>query len=82
MVLSGYFNKSCVDIHKIFSCMFPDSKIAKAFEIGATKLKYFISLGVAPYIKNILYNHLSKSDCFVVSFAESLNDYTQNCHVT
>ena len=39
-VLSGYSNNSCADISKIFACMFPDSKIAKSFEHGATKFKY------------------------------------------
>ena len=61
--------------------MSPDSKIAKSFELGATKLKYVISFGIAPYFRDILYNHLQKSDCFVISFDESLNDYTQNCQM-
>ena len=80
--------------------MFPDSRIAKSFELGVTKLKYIISfriaqsfeLGatklkyvinfrIAPYFRDILYNHLQKSDCFVISFDESLNDYTQNCQM-
>ena len=59
--------------------VFPDSKIAKSFELGATKLKYVIDFGIAPYFRDILYNHLQKSDCFVIYFDESLNDYTQNC---
>ena len=73
-VLSGYSNNSCADISKIFTCMFPDSKIAKSFELGATKLKYVINFGIAPYFRDIL----QRSDCFVISFDESLNDYTQN----
>ena len=60
--------------------MFPDNKIAKSLELGATKLKYVINFGIAPYFRDILYNHL-KSDCFVISFDESLNDYTQNCQM-
>ena len=57
--------------------MFPDSKISKFFE--STKYKYVINFGIAPYFRDILYNHLQKSGCFVISFDESLNDYTQNC---
>ena len=57
--------------------MFPDSKIAKSFELGATKLKYVINFGIAPYFRDIL----QRSDCFVISFDESLNDYTQNCQM-
>ena len=60
--------------------MFPDSKIAKSFELGATKPKYVINFGIAPYFRNVLYNHLQKSDCFI-SFDESLKDYTQNCQM-
>ena len=80
-VLSGYSNNSCADISIIFTCMFPDIKIAKSFELGATKLKYFINFGIAPYFRDTLYNHLQKSDCFVISFDENLNDYTQNCQM-
>ena len=38
--------------------MFPDSKIAKTFELGATKLKYVINFRIGPYFRDILYNHL------------------------
>ena len=38
-VSSGYSNNSCTDISKLFTCMFPDSKIARSFELGATKPK-------------------------------------------
>ena len=60
---------------------FSDSKIAKSFERGATKLKYVINFLIAPYFRDRLYNHLQKSDCFVISFDESLNGYTQNCQM-
>ena len=57
--------------------MFPDSKIAKSFELSGTKLKYVINFRIALYFRDILYNHLQKSDCFVISFDKSLNDYAQ-----
>ena len=81
LVLSGYFNNSCADISKMFTCILPDSKIAKSFGRGATKLQYVINFVIALYFRDILYNHLQKSDCFVISFDESLNDYTQNCQM-
>ena len=81
LVLSGYSNNSRTDISKIFTCMFPDSEIVKSFELGATKLKYFINFEISPYFRDILHNHLQKSDCFVISFDESLNDYAQNCQM-
>ena len=49
-VLSGCSNNSCADISKIFTFMFPDSKVAKSFELGATKLNYVINFGIAPCI--------------------------------
>ena len=33
------------------------------------------------YFRDILHNHLQKSDYFVISFDKSLNDYTQNCQM-
>ena len=33
------------------------------------------------YFRDILHNHLQKSDYFVISFDRSLNDYTQNCQM-
>ena len=81
LVLSGYFNNSCADIRKMFTCILPDSKIAKSFERGATKLQYVINFVIALYFRDILYNHFQKSDCFVISFDGSLNGYTQNCQM-
>ena len=59
-VLSSYSNNSCAYISKIFTCMFPDSKIAKSFELGATKLKCVISFGIPPYFGDILYKSFAK----------------------
>ena len=75
--MSGYSNNNlCADVSKIFTCMFPDSKISKFFE--STKYKYVINFGIAPYFRDILYNHLQKSDCFVISFDESLYSKLSN----
>ena len=81
LILSGYANNSCADISKIFVCMFPDSRIAKSFELGAIKLKCVINFRIAPFLRDILYNHLQNYGCFVISFDKSLNDYTQNCQM-
>ena len=78
LVLSGYFNNSCADISKMFTCILPDSKIAKSFGRGATKLQYVINFVIALYFRDILYNHLQKSDCFVISFDESLYSKLSN----
>ena len=57
LVLGSYFNNSCADISKMFTCIFPDSKIAKSFERGGTKLKHVINFVSAVYFRGILYNH-------------------------
>ena len=59
--------------------MFPDSKIAKDVRLGADNVKYVIDFGIAPIFKNDLTESIKKSEFYVVSFDESLNDNTQNC---
>ena len=54
VVCSSYSNNSCFDVSQVFKCMFPDSEIAKSFELGADKLKYVINFGLAPYFKDML----------------------------
>ena len=61
--------------------MFPDSEIAKSFELVADKLKYVINFGLAPYFKDMLGEIWKKSEHYVISFDESLNDVTQNCQM-
>ena len=57
--------------------MFPDSKIASFFQMGPDKLHYYVTFGLAPYFKSSLIDTLKKSDCHVLLFDESLNDFTQ-----
>ena len=52
-------------------------KIASSFQMGPNKLHYYVTFGLAPYFKLLLTDTLKKSDCHVLSFDESLNDFTQ-----
>ena len=61
--------------------MFPDSNIASAFSMAPTKVLYVINHGLATHFKQILKDGITKSDCYVVSFDESLNDITQTCQM-
>ena len=61
--------------------MFPDSTIAKSFQLGADKIRYIADYGIAPYFKGLLIGSFKKGDCFVVSFDESLNDVLQSCEM-
>ena len=60
--------------------MFLHSKIAEAFSTGRTKSMYLINHGLAPFL-NLLLSELNKSDIFVFSFDESLNQVTQTCEM-
>ena len=60
--------------------MLPDSTIAKSFQLVADKTSYITNYGIAPYFKGLLIDSLEKSDCFVVSFDESLN-VLQSCEM-
>ena len=58
--------------------MFPGSQIAQKMRLGPSKLKYMVNHGIAPNEKeDILKDDVRKSDWYVVSFDESMNDITQ-----
>ena len=61
----------------MFKTMFPDSHIATGFSMSSSKVSYIINHGLAPHFKQISKDGVGKSDCYVVSFDESLNDVTQ-----
>ena len=57
--------------------MFTDSKIVKSFQLSKTKCGYIINFGLAPYFKDLLLKEIKASDCFGVSFDESMNKVLQ-----
>ena len=61
--------------------MFPDSKIAKDMSVGKTKSIYLMKHSIAPYLKSLLEADMKKSDCYVISFDESLNEKMQMCEM-
>ena len=80
-VISGYSNNSSANLNNLFSCMFPDSQLAKSFKLGADKMRYSSNFGLAPFFKSLLYEDIKKSCCFVACFDESLNPVTQTCEM-
>ena len=80
-VISGYSNNSSANLNNLFSCMFPDSQLAKSFKLGADKMRYSIDFGLAPFFKSLLYEDIKKLCCFVACFDESLNPVTQTCEM-
>ena len=47
-------------------------------KFGMAKCSYFITYGLAPYIKEQLEKYVSSSPLYVVSFRESMNSLLQN----
>ena len=80
-VISGYSNNSSANLNNLFSCMFPDSQLAKSFKLGANEIRYSINFGLAPFFKSLLYEYIKKSCCFVACFDESLNPVAQTCEM-
>ncbi|XP_047123731.1 uncharacterized protein LOC124806683 [Hydra vulgaris] len=79
--MSCYSNNSCAKLNDTFKKMFPDSKIAEDFTMSTSKVSYIVNHGLAPYFKTLLKEEITKSDCYIVSFDESLNDITQTCQM-
>ena len=53
--------------------MFPDSALARNFACGATKSRYMITFGLAPYFLDALKDKVKLSSDYVLLFDESLN---------
>jgi hypothetical protein len=76
-VMSGYSIRSNDDLYETFSAMFPELKSLKNFNLARTKSMYVINHGLSPHFKSLLDDSLKKSDIYIFSFDESLNDATQ-----
>ena len=76
-VLKGHSNNSSRTISPLFKVMFPDSKIVESFALGADKLRYLITYGIAPYFYDLLKDIVNNSECYTVLFYESLNRISQ-----
>ena len=73
-VASSHFSlRSCLGLNELFRSMFTDSKIVKPFQLNKTKCGYIMNFGLAPYFKDFLLKEIKASDCFRVSFDESMN---------
>ena len=59
--------------------MFPDSEVAKKFQVGPNKVKYLTNYGIKLYVKSLLDESIKNSEFFIISFDESLNKVTQDC---
>ena len=60
-----------------FVAMFPDSKIPILFSMARTNTMCVINPGLAPCLKSLLLDSLERSDIYLYSFDESLNEFLQ-----
>ena len=67
-------------VNSIRKCS-PDSETAKSYEMGRTKLGYFVNFDLQPYLHGLLTESIKKSLYYSISFDESLNDSFQNCQM-
>ena len=80
-ICSGYSNRSCDQLNCTLKAMFPDSKIAETFSLRRTNSMYMINHELVPFFKSLLLSELNKSDIFVFSCDENLNQVTQTCEM-
>ena len=57
--------------------MFPDSQVAKSFQLSKTKCAYYVVFGLAQYLKELLVKDIKLSPFYLLSFDESLNNKLQ-----
>ena len=74
---SKFSMRSCDDVSELFRTMFPDSDIAKKFQLSRTKCSYVINHGLAPHFKSVLIEDINKSPFYTTCFDESLNQKIQ-----
>lgn len=75
VVTSHYSYRSSSQTADLFRRMFPDSELAKAFSCGEKKCSYIACHGLRPFFQAALQQEIENSDCYVVLFDESGNDF-------
>ena len=68
---NNYLYRSCIEKDQLFTFMFPDSSVAKRFQLGKTRASYVICYGVAPFFKLNLLDIVKQTVYIVISFEES-----------
>ena len=50
-VTCSFSNNSFLKLNDLFCAMFPNSRIAQSFKLGADKVRYAVNFGIAPYLR-------------------------------
>ena len=80
-ILKGNSNNQNSNISPLLNACFPGHETVKLFSLGADKLRYSCNYGLAPHFRSILQDEVQKSEIYVMSFDESLNDSNQKCQM-
>ena len=59
-VTRRFSNNSCLKLNDLFCAMFPDSRIAQSFKLGADKIIYAVNFGIAPYLRSLLVDEIKQ----------------------
>ena len=78
VVTSHFSYRSCLNLNSLLASMFPDSEIAKSFQLSKMKCSYYVVYGLAPYYKDELLESVKSSPAHSVLFDESLNHKLQD----
>lgn len=78
LLASHHSYRSCLNLNDLFKVMFPDSEIAKLFQLSKTKCAYYVLYGLAPYFMDTLLQEIKASPSYSILFDESLNHQIQD----
>ena len=73
---NNYFFASAENDNNFLRAMFPDSSIAKFYEMSSAKLQYIIEFGIFPYVKGKLI-YIVKNTPYTFNFDETTNRQVQ-----
>ena len=77
-IASNHFSlRLCLGLNKLFRSLFTENEIVKYFQLSKTKCGYIMNFVLAPHFKDLLLKEIKASDCFGVSFDESMNKALQ-----
>ena len=73
VVSSSFSLRSCLNLNAFLKEMFSDGKISENFKLSKTKCGYYLTYGIAPYLKSSITKSIFKAPYFTIMFDESLN---------
>ena len=72
---------SCLENNQLSQWMFPDSAIAKNFQLSESKCKYMTVFGLGPYVQDILRAVPTSRRALIMSFFKSESEVAEKANV-